>query len=149
MMILLSLVIANSCRTSGEGTQNEAKRASNQASGKEITGKRWKLSLIGGEPVGWTGEIDREPHIVLVKEEKRFYGNGGCNHLTGNYDIRKRGGISFTRIGSTKMACLEMEPEKQLLEALSKADRYIADGLSLELYCDHLLLARFVAASHE
>lgn len=149
LIILLSFIIASSCRTSGESTHNEAKRASNKASGKEITGKHWKLSLIDGESVDWKGEKDREPHIVLLKEDKRFFGIGGCNRLTGSYDIRKRGGISFTRIGSTKMACLGMEPEKKLMEALSKADRYITDGHSLELYCDHILLARFVEVSRK
>jgi heat shock protein HslJ len=149
MMILLFLIVAGSCRTSGEGTQNEAKRASNQASGEEITGKHWKLSQIGGETVDWKGEKEREPHILLVKEEKRFYGNGGCNYLAGFFDIRKKGTISFTRIGNTKMACLKMETERQLLEALSNADRYFTDGLILELYHKDVLLARFVAASRE
>ncbi len=148
-MILLSLVFAVSCRTLGEGTNNNGKRISNQVSGKEITEKRWNLSLIGGEPVDWKGEINRQPHIVLTKVDKKFFGSGGCNSLSGSYNLRKGGSISFIRIGSTKMACLQMNPEKQLLEVLLKTDRYITDGLILELYSKDVLLARFVATGPE
>lgn len=59
-------------------------------------------------------------------------GSGGCNRLMGSYKLEESNRLSFSEIGSTKMACMNMKTEKQLLEVLSKVDNYQLNGDTLE-----------------
>ena len=112
-----------------------------------ITEKYWKLVEINGKPVVWGDDTKREPHIILKDEGNRVIGNGGCNTLSGSYEIDSAANrIKFSQMASTMMACLNMEIEDELKRALEMADNYSlsSDGKFLSLNRARMApLARF------
>ncbi|HEY9702034.1 MAG TPA: META domain-containing protein, partial [Allocoleopsis sp.] len=69
--------------------------------------------------------------------------NGGCNQLSGNYNLDKKE-IHFTDITATKMSCDDIEFENVLLSELGKVDRYemIDNELRLKRRQETLLVLR-------
>src|SRR5205085_10553401 len=69
--------------------------------------------------------VSKEAHIIFKDvDEHRFAGNGGCNNISGTYELKMPNKIAIGNIISTKMACPNMELESQFLKALSEADNY-------------------------
>jgi len=112
-----------------------------------ITEKYWKLIEINGKPVVWDESATREAFIILKDNDNRVNGHGGCNTLSGTYEIdRTASRIKFSQMASTMMACLNMEVENNLKRALEMADNYSlsADGKYLSLNRARMApLARF------
>ena len=124
MISLVFVVVA--CRTS----------SSLPAQQGGITEKYWKLVEINGKPVVLDESTSREPHIILKETDNRVNGNGGCNTLFGTYEIdRAANRIRFSQMGSTMMACINMEIENELKKVLEMVDNYSlsADGKYLSL----------------
>lgn len=74
---------------------------------------------IGDDPV-----IGRTP-VSLTLSEGRAYGNAGCNHWFGSYELDGQQ-IRFSNLGSTRKLCAEeiMEQEQQFLDILSRVERW-------------------------
>lgn len=114
---------------------------------ESITEKYWKLTEIHGKPVSWQGDMQREPHIILRSAASAIHAHGGCNTMTGTYEIdaaAKR--IRFSQMASTQMACMNMEIETELKKILETTDNYslTPDGKNLTLNRARMApLARF------
>jgi putative lipoprotein len=92
----------------------------------------WKLTSLGGSPVV-TASRQREAHLILQPANRRVTGSGGCNRLSGSYQVNGDR-ISLGRVASTMMACVGgMKTEQDFLKALSKAIRWRISGQRLEL----------------
>jgi heat shock protein HslJ len=101
-----------------------------------ITEKYWKLIEINGKPVVLDASVSREPHLILKVADNRVNGHGGCNTLSGTYEIDKAANrIKFSQMASTMMACINMEVENELKRVLEMVDNYSlsADGKYLSL----------------
>lgn len=62
----------------------------------------WAIETVMGKPA--VGE--KAPFIKFVPEQKRIYGNNGCNVINGEYTYNaKDSTISFSNIASTMMMC--------------------------------------------
>lgn len=108
----------------------------------EITEKYWKLIDIGGKPL--EKNDNREPHIILKARGGRFNGHGGCNVLNGQYELKAGNRISFSKIVTTEMACLNTTNEQRLIKVLQTATRYTLKGETLLLSSSkNIPLARF------
>lgn len=113
---------------------------------QEIAEKYWKLIELNGQPLTWTNEHHREPFIILHAADNRVNGNGGCNGFFGSYEKGEMTQISFSKMGATQMACLDMTIEQQLFTALETTDNYTIseDGKYLSLNRARMApLARF------
>ena len=111
-----------------------------------ITEKYWKLIEINGKPVSMDESAGRTPFIILKNEGNRVNANGGCNSLSGSYEIGQGNRIKFSQMISTMMACVNMEIETELKKALETTDNYSlsADGQHLSLNRARMApLARF------
>lgn len=110
----------------------------------ELFDSGWQLTSVGEEAVSAPG--DREPHLVLHSEEKMVSGFGGCNRLSGSFELDEES-IAFGPIMSTRMSCAGAdEVEIALLSALEKAERWrFQDDLLELLDGSGALLARFEA----
>jgi len=112
-----------------------------------ITEKYWKLVELNGKPVVLDESFKREPFFILRTEEHRVNGNGGCNTLTGSYEIdaaAKR--IKFSQMATSMMMCLNMEVENAMKKVFEVADNYSLspDGKYLSLNRARMApLARF------
>ena len=127
--------VAGACKTTSSSVKPQPENS--------ITEKYWKLIEVNGKPVGEA--IPRDAFIIL-KDDQRVNGNGGCNTLTGTYEIAPGNRIKFSQVASTMMACLNMEIEEALKRALEMADNYTLsdDGKFLSLNRARMApLARF------
>jgi copper homeostasis protein (lipoprotein) len=105
----------------------------------------WKLTRVGNAPVVVSSQ-QREPHFILSSDSRRVSGSGGCNRLTGSYQL-SGDQLTFGQMAGTMMACPEgMDTEQAFLGALSQAKRVKITRQHLELYdATGTLVARFEA----
>ena len=112
-----------------------------------LTETYWKLIELGGQ-AAVVGAGGREPHMLLASDGSRVHGFSGCNRFTGSYR-RTDGQLSFTRLASTRTACMEgMEQEQRFLDALGRTSRFTIRGDQLTLdSADAQPSMRFVAVA--
>lgn len=124
MFVLLAMV---GCST--------IKNSSNSASSKaqpSLLNTQWRLedSVKGKTP-------------TLVIENEKLSGNAGCNNYFGTITLdASNGSFAAKNIGSTRMACPNMQAEANFLKMLNEANRYVSKNGTLELYKDQLLLMK-------
>jgi len=93
----------------------------------------WKLTHLGKAAVTAASQ-QREPYFVLNSKSHRVSGSGGCNRLTGSYQLNG-GEITFSQMATTLMACPEgMDTEKAFLEVLTEAKTWKITEQQLELF---------------
>jgi putative lipoprotein len=93
----------------------------------------WKLTRLGEESVAAASQ-EKEPHFILNSENHRVTGSGGCNRLTGSYEL-KGDQLKFNQMAGTMMACIEgMDTEKAFLDALTQTKTWKISGQQLELF---------------
>jgi copper homeostasis protein (lipoprotein) len=111
----------------------------------ELENTYWKLTRLGDEPV-IVGDRQREPHIVLHRQDGRVAAFGGCNRMSGGYTL-DGSTIGFSQLASTMMACPKgMDTEQGLAAALGRARSYRIIGHHLDLFDEAgELVARFEA----
>lgn len=115
-----------------------------------IVGKYWKLIELNGKAVQPVEQLKSEPHLVLNASEKKVNGNGGCNSFFGSYELQGDNGITFSKMGSTKMACSNdvMQVEHQLFQAFQMTTKFTLRNDTLFLVkTDMSPLAKFVESS--
>ncbi len=92
-----------------------------------LEGTYWKLIRLGDVSVA-APSSKREPHLTLDAQARRVTGSGGCNRVTGSYEVNGDR-LSFSRMARTKMACVDgMENETDFLKALEQAKTWRIDG---------------------
>ena len=113
-----------------EGKQITGNLAENYILEKEtnsLTEKYWKLIEINGKTVK---PSEKEAHIILKEADNRIIGNSGCNSFAGGFELQPGNRISFSKIASTRMACMDMSIEDQLFNILSTVDNFsLSEGI--------------------
>jgi heat shock protein HslJ len=108
--------------------------------------KYWKLIELNGQAVTADQDHRREQHIIFKIADNRVIGSGGCNNLTGSYELKGNNQIAISKIASTKMACAHMDTETQFFRVLEIADNYYVRNDTLQLNKARMApLAKFVA----
>ncbi|MCU7548028.1 copper resistance protein NlpE N-terminal domain-containing protein [Chitinophagaceae bacterium LB-8] len=77
--------------------------------------KYWKLTELYGQPVSVDSTYRKEPHIIFKDEENRFIGIGGCNSISGTYDLGSGNRILLSKVISTRMALSGFGSRNQIL----------------------------------
>ncbi len=111
--------------------------------GLPLLGTHWQLTKIGSVAID-AEENGRAPFMILSPEESHVNGFAGCNNFFGTYQL-DGSLLTFGAIGSTKMACPELQAEDTLLKVLGKTDTYKISGNSLLLMGEGRTLALFDA----
>lgn len=83
--------------------------------GKYQLNGRWKLVAMDIE----TSNLNKQT-LLISTEEARISGHAGCNQFFGSIREIGENSISFDRIGSTKMACPELQIENKYLGLLGE-----------------------------
>ena len=97
-----------------------------------LRGTYWKLVRLSDTPVR-VAEKQREPHLIFANYEPRLSGNGGCNRLTGGFELDGEK-LRLRGTAGTMMACpADMEQEQRLLQSLDKVERYRIRGSHLDM----------------
>ena len=100
---------------------------------------RWILTEMRKVPVQLSG-TGRDAYLQFFAGQKRFNGNGGCNQVSGNYTLGKKGSIHFNDFISTKMSCPDIAFEVTFLATLNKVNRYEVTGNTMLLKDDNEVL---------
>jgi heat shock protein HslJ len=116
--------------------------ASNQPAAS-LENTNWRLTSLGDTPVTATSPA---PHITLDQASRRVNGSGGCNRITGSYELDGNR-LRFSHMAATLMACAAgLDTEKAFLHALEQVRTWKAPGQQLELDdADGHPVARFEA----
>ena len=111
--------------------------------GKCILDTRWRLVELLGKPVAVD---ERFPFIHLHAKEGRISGFGGCNSISGSYELKAGNRVRFTNMASTMMACPDMNMEQEFFNVLAMTDNFACDGQTLFLHKARMApLAKFEA----
>jgi putative lipoprotein len=97
-----------------------------------LQGTRWKLVHLGDQAVE-VADPKREPHLILQAEPLQVGGYGGCNRLSGEYELEDDR-LHFGALATTMRACVDgMDIEAGFHAALEKTRTFAIEGQSLEL----------------
>lgn len=107
----------------------------------KIPGTAWQLAELNGRKVP---NMNPDKRFLNFAADNTFGASAGCNSIGGQYEISKSM-ISFSKVRSTRMACANMEPEQQLLDALERADNFVVNKKVLQLRAGGVILATFDA----
>ncbi|HWP11745.1 MAG TPA: META domain-containing protein, partial [Ramlibacter sp.] len=112
-----------------------------------LRGTYWKLVRLGETPVQ-AAEKQREPHLIFANHEPRVSGSGGCNRVSGSFEL-DADKLRLGHMAGTKMACLDsMEQEHRFLQSIEKVERYRISGSHLEMLdAAGTVIARFEAVA--
>lgn len=92
----------------------------------------WKLIALGDARPAKHSE-QQEAYLLFDGESHRVSGSGGCNHLTGSYEL-DGDRLTFGPMARTMMACVEgMKREQAFLRALPEVKKWKMAGQELEL----------------
>ena len=82
----------------------------------------WNITEVDGQKI----TDKKTPFFAFNVAQKRTYGTSGCNRMMGTFeaDSLTPGALSFGPIGSTRMACPDMQTEQMVLNALNKVKSY-------------------------
>jgi heat shock protein HslJ len=105
--------------------------------------KKWVLLEMDGMPVQVSG-TDKDAHLVFNPADKKVSGTGGCNRLSGSYNIKGSDKISFSQPASTLMSCADRAFEQKFLAHLKDVNRFESDVHELKLKDGKKVLMRFV-----
>ena len=105
----------------------------------------WKLTQVGNTPVV-TAQGQEEPHLILDPKGMHVTGSGGCNRMTGRYELNGER-LTFGPIAGTLMACPSgMETEKAFHQAIARVQLWKIEGQRLNLLdAAGAVVARFEA----
>lgn len=109
----------------------------------QLENQRWELIELMGKAV--TANPGQKPAFVQFNNQNaRVNGNASCNNFFGSYELQTGNRISFGQLGSTMMACADMQTESAFLQMLQKADNYAIKDDTLSLHKARMApLARF------
>ena len=115
------------------------------SSKKDVTstgpeGITWKLETLNGSTV--IPDLKDKITLSLNALTGKIDGFGGCNTFYGDYTI-KNSSLTFTGIGSTKMACDDLGTESSYFSALGSTDKYTITKGTLTLFSSGKELAVF------
>jgi len=102
-----------------------------------LTGIDWRLVSLG--PTGAETSVVAGTTVTLrLGEDNRASGSTGCNSFSGTYQVRGDN-ISFSRLVSTRRACLDQnanEQEQRFLSTLGAASRFRLSSNRLTILSD-------------
>lgn len=109
---------------------------------------RWELKELNGTKIN---EDKRALTYLLFSpgQVSQVSGRGGCNRLTGTFELSGTREFKFGAIASTKMACPEMEQETVFLKALAEVNQWKAIDNELFLQKDGTNLAVFQSVTNK
>lgn len=86
---------------------------------------KWTIAKVYGQSVKTTKDSSA-PKLSIDTKANRLSGNAGCNRMMGGIEHGKYGSrsISFGQVATTRMACPDMETEKNVLAALAEVKSF-------------------------
>jgi heat shock protein HslJ len=98
-----------------------------------LEGTTWSLATLEGAHVT-TAAGHSAPSMMFSKGDSRVTGTGGCNNFTGEFTTTTSGGLTLSKVASTRMFCIgDMETEDRFFSIFEKIHTYRIGGGTLYL----------------
>jgi heat shock protein HslJ len=82
----------------------------------------WSIVEMNGNKLD---PVETKQVMVFDMNNKTISGNAGCNRISGKIEYNKPdSNIKFYRVIATRMACMDMSYEEELLKTLDKVARF-------------------------
>jgi heat shock protein HslJ len=96
-----------------------------------VRGTQWRLTSLGDKAVKGS-DARNEPTLVLDQKTTSFSGSGGCNRISGTYEL-KGDSLTFGPVVATRMMCPTIDVEAEYIRALSDGKKWRIADRKLEL----------------
>ena len=124
---LLALVVV-SCNSAKDLNSS----ASNKVDSIAIFNTKWVITSFEGRDWSTTNMKNQNVYFTLNPVDNRINGFSGCNSFMGNYAIQADNRISFSQLGSTKMACPDVTiDETKMISIFHRAATFTIDNGTL------------------
>jgi heat shock protein HslJ/uncharacterized lipoprotein NlpE involved in copper resistance len=90
---------------------------------------KWQLVKLNNKPIE---NNSTKPYFIHLIKDNQFSAFVGCNSMFGEYKLENKNKITFSKVGSTKMACEDMLTEQEFAKVLEIVDNYNFDGKTLK-----------------
>ncbi|WP_310377705.1 META domain-containing protein [Flavobacterium sp.] len=130
--VLIILILIMSCSTSKNTLAVNNDKGLEAEYNYSLTETYWKLIELNGKPLS-TVEKQREAFMILKKDTNKVHGNSSCNTFNGTYTVTNDTQISFSKMTSTMMACINMVVENEFLNVVKQVDNFAIKGNILSL----------------
>ena len=107
-----------------------------------LFGTKWGLLAIDENPIR-----TNKPYLQFDNQTRRFSGNGGCNRISGGFQIDGMQ-IKFSQVISTQRACIDNDltrVEGEFVKRLGEASKFQIQGSLLSLYAGDRPILTFTA----
>jgi heat shock protein HslJ len=133
-LLLIIVLLISTCGPLAGQTQAPP-RTERPSAGSRLANTHWRLASFGA-PGGQSAVLEGTTITLKFGADGRAGGSGGCNSYGGEY--REQGGsLSFSRIVSTKRACLDESANRQeqrYFAALESASRFSLADTRLTIF---------------
>ncbi|CAA0162151.1 conserved hypothetical protein [Tenacibaculum maritimum] len=102
----------------------------------------WVATRINGRDIQLKEE-DSRPRIEIEVGNKNILGKGACNRFFGSIETLTGKKITFSKIGATKMMCLDMNLEDLFFDALQSVKTYKIENSELHLFDENKEVLHF------
>lgn len=145
LVAFMAVVAIASCATDGPAPA-PSPAEKELAAAPKLEDTYWKLVSLDGQVVASGRKDPREPHIRLHRYQNRLTASGGCNGMSGSYEL-EADRLSFGDVLGTRMACVDrMDQESRFTAMLSRVARWrIAEGRLELLDTGGAALAQFTS----
>ena len=129
-IIALTIMSCNTGKKTNSGITEEAATSSNSSEASLIENTKWVITTLEGQDISAYTEEGKAIYFTLDSETNRVNGYSGCNTFMGTYKLEEGNRISFSQMGSTRMACPDSKiNEAEILGIFETADNFtITDG---------------------
>lgn len=137
------LVVPIRIKTTTTDAPDEGQREENASSdAAQLFGRKWMLTEVDGIAVR-----TNKPYIEFDRAAQRFSGDGGCNRISGGFEVNGTS-LKFSRVISTRRACLDggiQRIENDFLNRLERTNAFQVGSNTLRLYDGDTLVLTFKA----
>ncbi len=114
-------------------------RKSREAATRPLQGTVWHMIQFDGREINAPDSYE-----LTFFNDGRIAGVGDCNRFFGTYEVlNANGSIKMSPVGSTMMACPDLETESAFLKMFENVHLYQFDGKNLYLFVDNKIKAIF------
>lgn len=101
---------------------------------EKLENSNWVLVNIGNEK-----PVSENPITLLFQTENKFSGKAACNRYFGEF-MQNQNSISFKNVGSTKMACPNLNTESKYFSILNSVESFEIKKSQLHLKSEETTL---------
>lgn len=107
----------------------------------------WSLISLEGQDVQ-RPQNTNTAYIRFEEKDNDVYGFTGCNKFFGKYEANDKN-VVLSELGTTRMACPDMEQENKFMEVLGRVDSYRLSSNMLTLYARGKAVATFMTGTEQ